>query len=537
MSKRLLSFILVWHCLTSASGELADPIIDYARRVMDEQKSHSFGYWESSMMNQPPGGMIVRFKFDVNGDEREDLFLSSTISTDEKWALYIASEEGYLESLDSVYLGDFPGAFIRKENEVLYMTDVFSRATWISIVENRFLSNGRVEATLRRVEGYNEAQNFQRQEGWLERTYGQRVLFENAEICSLRSILLNPNAQWYLYSFEYALRSQHQSLSRETRLALFSEDFTPDVALKVLESRVRASADAESDVVPTAEEPDDEEADFRVRVGPEEFPLLLEDGDYGNLDMERLIQTVNNLFAHVYEFEIATDRSTAGFTISGQEVETNRYLEVPGEVDYRPEFESYNWERLSYHILIEDDGEFHLLLSQGFIEAFIDASKYAEVTDELNEFIERINRIRSEELESLTEAQIDSIQYVDPRLLDDPSPLEKKRNYLKEFTLDVHFLDTNVFWIIESAELGQYVPEKPDQVMILGEAIYYATEDMIGSGWSREEGIYDIPPPANFDPGLHADSDSGQLIWVPNGTWGFIYIDGQWKLAMFRPGT
>ena len=37
----------------------------------------------------------------------------------------------------------------------------------------------------------------------------------------------------------------------------------------------------------------DDDPDIRVRVGPEEFPVLLEDGDYENLDKERLIWTLN----------------------------------------------------------------------------------------------------------------------------------------------------------------------------------------------------------------------------------------------------
>ena len=303
----------------------------------------------------------------------------------------------------------------------------------------------------------------------------------------------------------------------------------------ITEERVPADDDGpEAEVEP---EQVDFEADIQVKVGPEEFPVLLEDGNYENLDKERLIQTVNNLYAHVSTFEIATHKSTVSFTVSGQEVETNRYLQVPSKRNYRPRFESYNRERLAYHILIEEDGQYHLVLTQEFVEAFIEASKYAEVTDELNEFIERLNRIRSEELDSLTEAQIDSIQFVDSSLINDPSSLEKKRNYLKEFTLDVHFLNTNVFWIVESAELGDYVTGKPDQVMIVGEAIYYTTEDRIGSRWSQEERIYDIPPPSNFDPHLHAEPGSGQFLWVPDGTWGFIYIDEEWKLAMLRPGT
>ena len=282
----------------------------------------------------------------------------------------------------------------------------------------------------------------------------------------------------------------------------------------------------------------DDEANFRVRVGPEEFSVLLEDGDYGNLDKERLNQTVNNLYAHVFEVEIATHSyDSRRYIFNGQVIETNRYLRVLSEGDYGPNFASDRPETILYNDIIEKDGVYHLVLSQGFVEAFIEASKYAEVTDELNEYIERLNRIRLEELESLTEAQIDSIQYVDSRLINDPSSLEKKRNYLRQFTLDVYFLASNVFWIGESIELGPYLTGILGESVTFGEAIYYTTEDRFGYGWSGEEGIHEIPPPSTFDPLLHAQPDSGRFIWVPDGTWGFIYDKQQWKIGVIRPGT
>ena len=47
------------------------------------------------------------------------------------------------------------------------------------------------------------------------------------------------------------------------------------------------------------------EEDLRVKVGPDEFPIIFEDGNYENLDRARLIWTVNNLFESVYDFEFS----------------------------------------------------------------------------------------------------------------------------------------------------------------------------------------------------------------------------------------
>ena len=239
MSKCFLTVILLWQGVILASDQITDPIIRYTKRVIDEQKRYTFDYWESSMLDQPSGGMIARFNFDVTGDGREDLLVASTISTDGKWALYIASDDGYFESPDSVYLGSYsPGAYIRKENGVLIMTGIYSRPDWISVLESRFLPNGKIESTLKMVEDFEKVQNIKRQDGWPEKMYGEGFVFKNIEVCSLRSILLDPIAKWYPYSDEYGLRGQHKALSKEIQLVLFNDDFTPNVASEALQRKV-----------------------------------------------------------------------------------------------------------------------------------------------------------------------------------------------------------------------------------------------------------------------------------------------------------
>ncbi len=117
---------------------------------------------------------------------------------------------------------------------------------------------------------------------------------------------------------------------------------------------------------------------FRVKVGPDEFPVIIEDGDYENLDKARLVWTVNNLFESGHDFEIIEDESSFKFHVNGREVESKFYLYGSGR-GYRPKIE------IRYNDIVEVDGIHHLVLSREFIEAFIEAlSKYADLTDELN---------------------------------------------------------------------------------------------------------------------------------------------------------
>ena len=284
-------------------------------------------------------------------------------------------------------------------------------------------------------------------------------------------------------------------------------------------------------------EPVDEEEDFRVKIDREEFSVIIEEGHYENLDREKLNWTVNNLFEHVFDFEIIRGGSPRKYSVNGHEIETDLYLNVLSRGNYGPEIFSSNRDGvIDYNDVIEEDGVYHMVLSREFIEAFIEASKYEEVTDELNEFIERINRIQSAAFENLTETQIDSLIYVDPRTTYELD-LEEKREDLRRFLADFYFLPSNVFWIDESEELARILHPTHREPITFGEVIYYTTENRIPTWWLGEEGIYDILPPSTFYPHSHADPDSGQFIWVPNGTLGFIYDKQQWKIAAIKPGT
>ena len=307
----------------------------------------------------------------------------------------------------------------------------------------------------------------------------------------------------------------------------------PEQGPTIQEEASEPAEETESREVEAEEEPGQVEAeeDFRVKIGREGFSVILEDGHYENLDKVKLNWTLNNLFEHIYEFEIIRS-SSPEFLINGREVETRLYLRNIGIGRYGPNILG------SYQRIIEKDGVYHLLLSREFIEEFIEASKYAEITDELNEFIEQINRIRSTDIENLTEAQIDSLIYVDPTTRYE-FDLEEKKEDLREFLTGLHFLQSNVFWTGESGELAKILDGIHEDRTILGKAIYFMREDAdtLSSRLLDERRNYDLPPPSNFDPRLHMDPDASLFIWIPAGTWPFIYHNRQWKIALIMPGT
>ena len=152
------------------------------------------------------------------------------------------------------------------------------------------------------------------------------------------------------------------------------------------------------------------EENFWVKIGPDELTVIFEDGDYENLDRARLIWTVNNLFESVYDFEFAEYGNSRRYHINGREVETNLYLHQLGRGMYTPDI----LRKIGYKNIVKVDGINHLVLSREFIEAFIEASsKYGELTDELNNFIDRLNQVKSVEIDNLTELQIDSMLHLD----------------------------------------------------------------------------------------------------------------------------
>ncbi len=273
--------------------------------------------------------------------------------------------------------------------------------------------------------------------------------------------------------------------------------------------------------------------DLRVKVGTGEFPLIFEDGDYEDLDRARLIWTVNNLYESVYDYEVIPTDSYK-FYVGGRVVELKFFLHELGR-RYGPKI-SYE---IGYYGIVEEDGIHHLILTREFIEAFIEASsKYVEVTDELNNFIDRLNRINSAEIDNLTEAEVDSMYYIDPNINEDDSDLEDRREGLRVFTVDKHYQSTNVLWIEESIEVGRYLFGENAKPMIVGEAIFYTNKDNLPWWYSDDTTDFNaLSPPLNFDSRIHTDPDTEPFVWVPADKCAFLYVNGQWKIADIMPGT
>ncbi len=281
--------------------------------------------------------------------------------------------------------------------------------------------------------------------------------------------------------------------------------------------------------------------DLRVKAGTSEFPVIFEDGDYENLDKAKLIWTVSNLFesgefAHDYKVE---KRGWEGarsdkFQIDDREVETKFFLMQSG----RRAHPSIKATRGTYTSIIEEDGVNHLVLSREFIEAFIEASsRYGEVTDELNNFIDRLNRIKPVEIDNLTEAEIDSMLMIHPRLADEYAGVEKKRDSLREIILNLHFQSTNVFWI-EEVMLNRRWYGNDAKLVISGAALFYLRKDKKQDkypSWGPDDKVIpELPPPSNFHPRLQTDSDAEPFIWVPIMPFHFFYENMQWKCFLDR---
>ncbi len=278
----------------------------------------------------------------------------------------------------------------------------------------------------------------------------------------------------------------------------------------------------EQDVEADSEPEGGEEEDFRVEVRPSEYPVLFEDGDYENLDKARLIWMVNNLFTSIInDIKVIEDGAAFKFHVNGREVESNFYLKLMN--------------KNSYYRIVEEHGVYHLVFDRDLIERYIEASKYAEITSELNDFIDRLNRMKPAEIVNLTEAQIDAMLYIDLRLADEFVGIEKKREELRILTVDVHIQSTNVFEIEEGTEKDLLYPDGDEaKSLFFGSAfLYYRRENFLRSHLRERIDLKASPPP-NFDPRLHTDPDAEPFIWVPVALRNFIYDDRKWKMPILN---
>lgn len=214
-----------------------DPLDDFINDVINEQKSSNFNYWNGTNQ-QPSGGVIVRFRYDVTGDGKEDYFYRSTISPSGKWTFYRSSSKGYIKSKNTVNMLDQVGARIREEEDFFVLTSVHEKLTWMSIVENKIYPDGKIETTEPQViDGYENIQKEKKKAGWAEGVYGKLIVFENAEISSLQDVVLKKNPIWIKYDHRNFFYNQHKP-SGKLRKEMFGVDFDSNMALETLNRAV-----------------------------------------------------------------------------------------------------------------------------------------------------------------------------------------------------------------------------------------------------------------------------------------------------------
>lgn len=126
--KPILIFLL---SLLPFIGFAADPTEQFAKNLLAGVDAE---YWRGIARDKPPGGYLLRFEHDITGDGRKELFLASSLETDEgacAWSIYSPDAQQNYTKIGSnvvIPLGDgfyFKSAGAQRELQAVYKNQKF----------------------------------------------------------------------------------------------------------------------------------------------------------------------------------------------------------------------------------------------------------------------------------------------------------------------------------------------------------------------------------------------------------------------------
>lgn len=229
---KLVAYLVILHGITGLKAE--DPSFAFSIDVLNIHHDTNFNFWGGGSY-QPEGGMVVRSKFDVNGDGIDDWLYKSTLETDENlgWSVYLSKENDHVKLKGSIPL-DAGVTYVERGGEQTVFTSIYKKADWLGITKTHVNLSG--EITIEQqppIEGFEHVSKIVNQEGWPHANYGQILKTTNDEVTSLQSIL-DEAPQWKTYKSYFGIHGQYKALSENDKKQLFPYVLTPNKALSFI---------------------------------------------------------------------------------------------------------------------------------------------------------------------------------------------------------------------------------------------------------------------------------------------------------------
>ena len=236
------------------------------------------------------GGYMFRFTLDVAGDKKPETMVRFSIETPPRWFLFSDSDsttddnKKYLGELNLPGIG---GINISNKNQgISKLFGTYETSYYVGVPYNfeatpfkpfgkyileEEISEEGIKRHVRVVGKDATDEEYRALSTFTDNPEGVTLLKPKIEYISLRNLLMDKDPEWLEFRFEewvhvdlYYLRPQDAAkvseikmTSDEARIKELIGNFTPELAIELLQSRIRASvnAEAEPDEVDRAEEP------------------------------------------------------------------------------------------------------------------------------------------------------------------------------------------------------------------------------------------------------------------------------------------
>lgn len=198
----------------------ADPTEQFAKELVSRADAE---YWREISGDKPPGGYLIRFEFDINGDGREELFLASTLEGEEyehAWTIYTPdTQQNFSRIASDVVLSPVRGFYFKVNGSQRELQTVLKNPKFSLGVIDRYAVDANGSVTHTKQELTPEQIGQLDTDNWKE-TFG----IGNEVKPTVSKVLLaefanNHAVQWRAYKTDLGVTEQNQDPADASAIA------------------------------------------------------------------------------------------------------------------------------------------------------------------------------------------------------------------------------------------------------------------------------------------------------------------------------
>jgi hypothetical protein len=214
-------FLIPLTLLVSSAVALADPVTDFVAKLVNSSSVSS--KWTGESDDEPNGGYLFRFAYDIDGDGTPEWFVSSSMEADKhacSWAVY---KKGAGDTYDivgtNVILNPDEGFYLTSFNNIPQIKTIFVKPPNFGVIKiYSFGADGKIGAITRKLSAAeaNQLINDDNAEQIFQLGEAKKPAIEKILLAEYLKV---PQAQWRPYKADLGILAQQKDPADATALS------------------------------------------------------------------------------------------------------------------------------------------------------------------------------------------------------------------------------------------------------------------------------------------------------------------------------